>query len=145
MPQVKQTAVMPYRPEDVYLLVNDIESYPDFLPWCSNATITAQDEDSLSATLALSLGSIKQVFTTRNMMQYGKRIDMRLVEGPFKHLYGYWLFSAADNEQCCHIELSLDYEFENSLIQYLVSGLLDKALHKMMDAFVNRLHNIRSD
>ena len=131
MTEISKTTVVPYTPEEMYVLVNDIESYPAFLPWCSAAKILTQQEKSLTATLSLALGKIKQSFTTENTMQDGSRIEIQLIEGPFKHLSGYWKFNPED-EQSCHIQLHMDFEFKNKIIKHT----LGKAFYKVMDSLV---------
>ena len=131
MTEISKTTVVPYTPEEMYVLVNDIESYPAFLPWCSAAKILTQQEESLTATLSLALGKIKQSFTTENTMQDGSRIEIQLIEGPFKHLSGYWKFNPED-EQSCHIQLHMDFEFKNKIIKHT----LGKAFYKVMDSLV---------
>ena len=131
MTEISKATVVPYTPEEMYVLVNDIESYPAFLPWCSAAKILTQQEESLTATLSLALGKIKQSFTTENTMQDGSRIEIQLIEGPFKHLSGYWKFNPED-EQSCHIQLHMDFEFKNKIIKHT----LGKAFYKVMDSLV---------
>ena len=131
MTEISKTTVVPYTPEEMYVLVNDIESYPAFLPWCSAAKILTQQDESLTATLSLALGKIKQSFTTENTMQDGSRIEIQLIEGPFKHLSGYWKFNPED-EQSCHIQLHMDFEFKNKIIKHT----LGKAFYKVMDSLV---------
>jgi ribosome-associated toxin RatA of RatAB toxin-antitoxin module len=131
MTKISKATVVPYTPEEMYVLVNDIESYPAFLPWCSAAKILTQQEESLTATLSLALGKIKQSFTTENTMQDGSRIEIQLIEGPFKHLSGYWKFNPED-EQSCHIQLHMDFEFKNKIIKHT----LGKAFYKVMDSLV---------
>ena len=131
MTKISKATVVPYTPEEMYVLVNDIESYPAFLPWCSAAKILTQQDESLTATLSLALGKIKQSFTTENTMQDGSRIEIQLIEGPFKHLSGYWKFNPED-EQSCHIQLHMDFEFKNKIIKHT----LGKAFYKVMDSLV---------
>lgn len=131
MTEIIKTTVVPYTPEEMYVLVNDIESYPIFLPWCTAAKILSQQEERLTATLSLALGKIKQSFTTENTMQNGSKIEMRLIEGPFKHLSGYWKFNLED-EQSCQIQLHMHFEFKNKIIKHT----LGKAFYKVMDSLV---------
>ena len=131
MTKISKATVVPYTPEEMYVLVNDIESYPAFLPWCSAAKILTQQDESLTATLSLALGKIKQSFTTENTMQDGSRIEIQLIEGPFKHLSGYWKFNPED-EQSCHIQLHMNFEFKNKIIKHT----LGKACYKVMDSLV---------
>ena len=89
MTTIKKSALVPYTAGQMYDLVNDIESYPAFLPWCSDASVTVHAEDSLTASLTMATGKIKQSFTTENTMEPGRRINVHLVSGPFRHLQRY--------------------------------------------------------
>ena len=141
MTEISKTTVVPYTPEEMYVLVNDIESYPVFLPWCTAAKILSQQEESLTATLSLALGKIKQSFTTENTMQDGSRIDMQLIEGPFKHLSGYWRFIQED-EQSCYVQLHMHFEFKNKIIKHTLGKAFYKVMDTLVDSFVQRAQQI---
>jgi len=141
MTEISKTAVVPYTTNEMYALVNDIESYPAFLPWCIAAKILSKKEESLIATLSLAMGKIKQSFTTENTMLEGSRIDMRLIEGPFKHLSGYWKFNPED-EHSCHIQLHMNYEFKNKIIKYALGKVFYIVIDTMVESFVQRAQHI---
>jgi len=132
---------VPYTSDEMYVLVNDIESYPSFLPWCTEAKILSQQEESLIATLSMALGKIKQSFTTENTMQDGSRIDIELIEGPFKHLSGYWRFIQED-EQSSHIHLHMHFEFKNKIIKHTLGKAFYKVMDTLVDSFVQRAQQI---
>ena len=141
MTEIIKTTVVPYTPEEMYVLVNDIESYPIFLPWCTAAKILSQQEERLTATLSLALGKIKQSFTTENTMQDGYQIEMRLIEGPFKHLSGYWKFNLED-EQSCQIQLHMHFEFKNKVIKHTLGKAFHKVMDSLVESFVQRAQQI---
>jgi len=141
MTEISKAAVVPYTSEEMYVLVNDIESYPMFLPWCTAAKILSQQEDSLTAKLSMALGKIKQSFTTENTMQEGSRIDIRLIEGPFKHLSGYWRFIQED-KQSCNIHLHMHFEFKNRIIKQILGQAFYKVVDTMVDSFVQRAQQV---
>lgn len=141
MTEISKTAVVPYTPSEMYALVNDIESYPVFLPWCTAAKISNKKDESLIATLSLAMGKIKQSFTTENTMREGSRIDMRLIEGPFKHLTGYWKFNPED-EQSCHIQLHMNYEFKNKIIKYTLGKMFYTVMNTLVESFVQRAQQV---
>lgn len=141
MIEISKTTVVPYTPEEMYVLVNDIESYPAFLPWCSVAKISNQQKESLTATLSLAVGKIKQSFTTENTMRNGSRINMQLIEGPFKHLSGYWKFNPKD-EKSCHIQLHMNFEFENKIIKHTLGKVFYKVMDSLVESFVQRAQQI---
>ncbi len=141
MTEISKTTVVPYTSDEMYILVSDIESYPTFLPWCTAAKILSQQEERLTASLSLALGKIKQSFTTENTMQNGSRIDMKLIEGPFKHLTGYWRFTQED-EQSCHIHLHMHFEFKNKIIKHTLGKAFYKVMDTLVESFVRRAQQI---
>ena len=141
MTEISKTTLVPYTSNEMYVLVNDIESYPSFLPWCTEAKILSQQEESLTATLSMALGKIKQSFTTENTMQDGSRIDIQLIEGPFKHLSGYWRFIQED-EQSCHIHLHMHFEFKNKIIKHTLGKAFYKVMDTLVDSFVQRAQQV---
>ena len=141
MTEIIKTTVVPYTPEEMYVLVNDIESYPTFLPWCTAAKILSKQEERLTAKLSLALGKIKQSFTTENTMQDGSQIEMRLIEGPFKHLNGYWKFNLED-EQSCQIQLHMNFEFKNKIFKHTLGKAFYKVMDSLVESFVQRAQQI---
>jgi ribosome-associated toxin RatA of RatAB toxin-antitoxin module len=141
MTEISKTTVVPYTSDEMYVLVNDIESYPIFLPWCTEAKILSQQEDNLTAKLSLALGKIKQSFTTENTMHDGSRIDMILIEGPFKHLTGYWRFIQED-DQSCHVHLHMHFEFKNKIIKHTLGKAFYKVMDSLVESFVQRAQQI---
>ena len=141
MTEISKTTIVPYTPNEMYALVNDIESYPAFLPWCIAAKILSKKEESLIASLSLAMGKIKQSFTTENTMREGLRIDIRLIDGPFKHLSGYWKFNPED-EQSCHIQLHMNYEFKNKIIKYALGKVFYIVMNTLVESFVQRAQQI---
>src|SRR4051794_2785778 len=90
MPQVRGSALLPYSTTQVFDLVNDIESYPEFLPWCSEAKIVQDEERQIVAELTIRKGGVGERFTTRNLIDRPKSIELELVQGPFRSLSGLW-------------------------------------------------------
>ena len=121
----------------MYVLVNDIKSYPDFLRWCKKAEIIDETESHLQATVFIEAGKIKQSFTTENTMQPGRRINMRLVEGPFKYLSGCWKFDP-QNERSCNISLEIEFEFKNKLMKLALSHTFNHIMDSMVESFSQR-------
>src|SRR5687768_10740712 len=92
MTSVKQSRVVPFSCEQMYQLVDDVERYPEFLPYFSKSQVHHRDEDEVQATLNVIAAGITKSFTTRNRLQVNKMIEIRLVDGPFSHLEGFWRF-----------------------------------------------------
>ncbi len=99
MTTINKFALVPYTPAQMFALVDDIEAYPQFLPWCKRTRVLSRTEDEVRATIELSRGGVEKAFTTCNRNQKDKMIEMRLVEGPFKRLDGFWRFDASDSTQ----------------------------------------------
>ncbi|MBD3618423.1 MAG: type II toxin-antitoxin system RatA family toxin [Chromatiales bacterium] len=142
MPTISRSALVPYSPQDMYALVDDIPAYPQFLPWCRRAEEAHRDEDEVQATIELAKGSLNKAFTTRNRLQHGKMIEMRLVEGPFKHLEGFWRFDALEGGEACKVSLDLDFEFSNRLVGMAIGPIFNQVANTLVDAFVSRAREV---
>ena len=137
MPIISKSALVPYAPSAMYALVNDIESYPKFLPWCRSARVARRSDDEVRATLELARGGIQKSFTTCNRLQKDKMIEMRLVEGPFRRLEGYWRFQRLD-ENACKVSLDLDFEFSSGLLSMAFGPVFHQIASTLVDAFCKR-------
>ena len=143
MPRISRSALLPYPPGFVYDIVNGVENYPDFLPWCGGAEIEAVDETSMRASIQISGGGMKQWFKTSNRMVPGESIEIRLVEGPFKKLQGEWRFLPM-GETACKIELSLEFEFKGGLGAALIRPAFTRIANTLVDSFCARAHQIHA-
>jgi len=121
----------------MFALVNDIESYPDFLPWCARTDVLEENGDSLTASVLISVGKIKQTFTTTNTMQPDTSISMKLVKGPFKELNGLWQFHD-DANGGCSVSLDMQFEFKNKLLKHTLGSVFKKITASLVDAFIER-------
>ena len=138
---VSKSAIVSYSAGQMYSLVNDIESYPEFLPWCTGAAVYNRSDDKLSASVSLAAGKIKQTFTTENSMQAGRRIDVNLISGPFRYLKGYWTFEDI-GEDLCRIHLEMDFEFKSRLLQFTLSPVFNQFMNSLVGAFTKRAKKI---
>lgn len=136
MEVVQKSMWVPYKPADVFKLVADIQHYPDFLPWCSGAKILKHFPGGVEASLTLHKGSISKSFVTRNLMVENEKIEMHLVSGPFKHLYGVWLFEP--KAKGVTITFDMEFSFDNRLIAMMVGPLFHHITHSLLEAFVKR-------
>ena len=137
MRKIARSAIVEHSAAEMYALVEDIESYPSFLPWCAEATVHERHPGLTRATLTARLGALRRSFTTQNENQPGEAIAMRLVEGPFRRFTGDWRFMPL-SEKACRIEFSLEYEFSSRTLGKLLSPLFDGIADSMVDAFVRR-------
>ena len=137
MTKIHKNALVPYSAEEMYALVNDVQSYPEFLPWCSAVQLLVPGRHHLKAMLTISKGKVNQSFTTQNSMEEGRRIDMRLVEGPFKFLKGTWLFDPLGTEGC-EVSLHMEFEFSNGLLRVAFGPVFHQMANSLVDAFCQR-------
>ena len=138
MTLISRNALVPYSVEEMYQLVDDIESYADFLPWCRSTQVLSRNENEVQASIEIARGALNKSFTTLNRLQKNKMIEMRLVEGPFRHLEGFWRFDALKDGSASRISLDLDFEFESKLIALAVGPVFNQIANTMVDAFCKR-------
>ena len=137
MKTVKRQALLPYSAQQMFELVNDVEKYPEFLPNCVGATEIERTETEVVASLAVAKGGFEKTFTTKNTNNPYDSIDMKLVDGPFKHLDGRWEFTSLD-EKACKIELVVNFEFSNILTSLAFSSVFNLLAESFVEAFSKR-------
>ncbi len=138
---ISRTALVPFSAAEMYALVDDIPSYPKFLEWCRSATELERTEDEVVASLELAKGAFHKTFTTRNRIQKNKMVEMRLVEGPFRLLEGFWRFDALA-EQACKVSFDLEFEFSSRLVGVAAGPAFSQIANTMVDAFCKRAAEI---
>jgi ribosome-associated toxin RatA of RatAB toxin-antitoxin module len=134
---ISKSALIPYSAEKMYRLVADVDSYDQFLPWCASSTVLSQLNDEVKGRIEIKHTGLNKTFTTLNRMQKNKMIEIRLVEGPFRHLQGFWKFQALD-ENGCKISLDLEFEFSNKLMSMALGPIFSQIANSMVDAFCQR-------
>jgi ribosome-associated toxin RatA of RatAB toxin-antitoxin module len=134
---VERQAIVPYSAARMYALVEDVESYPLFLPWCSGTEVTSRTAAATTATIHVDFRGVRQAFTTANRLQPGERIEMALVSGPFRHLAGEWRFRALAAAGC-RVELALAYQLASPLLGRVVGPVFDHIANTFVDAFARR-------
>ena len=140
MKTVKKSVLIWYSPQEMYVLVTDVEQYPKFLPWCDRARLVSQDEEGMTAEIGIAFSGIHQTFTTRNTHIPGQQVVIKLVNGPFSQLDGEWNFVPIGDgsQRACKVELTLNYGFDNALLGKLVGPVFDKIAGSLVDAFIKR-------
>lgn len=141
MKTIKRSALVARRPALLYALVNDIDSYPGFVPGCTAARIVERRPDEIIARLEVRRGLLHTHFTTRNRLQPEHAVHMQLVEGPFKQLAGEWRFTPVGDEGC-RIDFELRFEFSNPLKAALFEPLFEQTLGELLRAFVARAQQL---
>lgn len=137
MTTLSRHAIVPYSANEMYRLVSDIESYPDFLPWCGGAKVLSANEEVVEASIDIDYKGVKKSFTTRNRLQKDKTMEMHLVDGPFKKLQGFWRFEALD-DSACKVVLDLEFEFSNRLVAMTIGRVFNDIAGKLVDSFSQR-------
>lgn len=137
MTHIQRTALLPYPAGRLFDLVNRVERYPEFLPWCSSAEILSETPDLMVARLTVAKAGLRQSFTTENRLVQNERIEMRLREGPFKELQGVWEFKAL-TEQACKISLDLHFSYSGPIVKATLGPLFNHAANTLVEAFVGR-------
>jgi ribosome-associated toxin RatA of RatAB toxin-antitoxin module len=138
MKEVKRSALVPYAAEQMFALVEDIESYPQFLPWVSAATLLERGPNEVVGRLEMHRAGMREVVTTRNKLTPPREITLALVAGPFKTLDGLWTFQPIGADRGTRVELTIRFEFANSMLNLLLSRSFEKSCNELVDAFVAR-------
>lgn len=147
MKHVKKSVLLWYSPHEMYSLVTDIPSYPQFLPWCERAEVLGEDDAGITARLQLSFAGVGQAFTTRNENVPDESVHMMLVDGPFSTLDGTWRFlplasPGKSGQVACKIEFELRYEFANGALELVISPVFDRIANTLVDSFVKRAEQV---
>jgi ribosome-associated toxin RatA of RatAB toxin-antitoxin module len=142
MREVKRSALIAESPARMYELINDIDSYPSFVPGCTAARVVSRKDTEVVATLNIRRGPLKAEFTTRNLLEPDKRILMQLVSGPFRVLEGLWTLTPL-GDLGCRVELEMRFEFANRVAGALFESMFVDTAASLVDAFVRRARETR--
>jgi len=150
MREVHRSAILPYPLAAMFALVADVESYADFLPWCTESRILSTDDQpahadagvyEVVARLGLSQGPLKDTFTTRNRVAPPRSISMALEDGPFSELMGIWRLEPLGDDGC-KLMLDMQFAFSNSMTDLLLGAVFERTCNQLVDAFVQRARDI---
>lgn len=141
MPNISRNALVMFSVEQMYQLINDIESYPQFIPDCGDSRIVNQQDDNVTGALLVSKGGIKKWFTTKNTLVSNEEIRMELVDGPFKQLMGSWKLTEL-SEGACKISLHLEYEFSSKVFDLAFGRVFNGIANNMVQAFTQRAKEV---
>jgi ribosome-associated toxin RatA of RatAB toxin-antitoxin module len=137
MREVKRSALVSQPPGVIFALINDIERYPEFLPWCSHARVLSRSAQEIVATLGVRQGGFAGEFTTRNTLTPETCVLMQLLDGPFRTLNGQWLLEAV-GDAGCRVDFSVAFEFKSRLTGMLFEPLFAQTIGSLVEAFVQR-------
>nr|VFK11244.1 MAG: Ribosome association toxin PasT (RatA) of the RatAB toxin-antitoxin module [Candidatus Kentron sp. LPFa] len=134
---IHRNALVPYSAADMYALVADVPSYPEFLPWCGSARAEPLADNEVEASIEISHGKVRKVFATRNRMDKDKTIEMHLLDGPFAFLEGRWRFDSLNGEGS-KVSLDMEFEFSNLIMKMLIGAKFTEIANTLVDAFCAR-------
>lgn len=137
MTTIHRSAIVPYSARQMYELVADIPAYPEFLPWCGGARVVSTQGDEVIAAIEIAYSGIHKSFSTRNLLQRDKMIEMRLLDGPFSYLQGFWQFMAL-GAQASKITLDLEFEVANKIVGLALTPVFSKIANQLVDHFHQR-------
>lgn len=142
MPTVKKSLIVPYSAGQMYDLINAIEVYPEFLPWCKATQVHERSATQVKATIHLAKGPINQSITTVNTMLPEQSIKMQYLDGPFKHCNGAWTFTTTKNPQQTEVSFAMDYQFKSLFISLAVEPVFNPIANSLIDAFLKRAEEV---
>ncbi|MEY3579908.1 MAG: hypothetical protein RI984_1012 [Pseudomonadota bacterium] len=141
MAVVQKTVLLAFSAEQMFALVEKVEDYPAFLPWCGGVEVKQRSPEKLVATIAIAYHGIKQSFTTENQNTAPRHMQMKLVEGPFSQLEGEWHFKPL-REDACKVEFELHYEFSSKVLEKLIGPVFTIIANSFVESFCKRAEEV---
>ena len=142
MSNVNKSLLVPYSAAQMYNLINAVESYPEFLPWCKATEIHSRSDTELKATIHLVKGPLTHSITTLNNMLPNSQINMQYIAGPFRKCDGLWRFVATANPAHCQVEFNMEYQFINRLSAIAIEPIFNPIANTLIDAFYKRAEQL---
>jgi ribosome-associated toxin RatA of RatAB toxin-antitoxin module len=143
MRRVKKSVLVPFAAGEMFVMVDRVDLYPEFLPWCGGASILETHPGGQTARVDIDYHGVRAHFTTDNVNRAGESIVVTLKDGPFRHLHGEWRFIALADD-ACKIEFELAYEFTTHLLERVVGPVFSHIADTFIDAFVRRAEALRA-
>jgi ribosome-associated toxin RatA of RatAB toxin-antitoxin module len=122
----------------MYQLVNNFADYASFLPWCRSSVVKSESDTEMLASVEIAKGVLNKTFTTSNRLLKDHRIELQLVDGPFKKLSGYWQFDPLKTEDACRVNLELEFEFDSGLMSLAAKPIFTQIANSLVDSFCKR-------
>lgn len=141
MTSISRSALVMHSVEQMYALVNDVETYPQFLSGCVATELLSKKDEELVASLTISKAGVNQTFTTRNKLQFPDRMELTLVDGPFDQFLGVWAFKRL-SDQACKVMFDMDFEVNNKLAGMALEAVFKQMATTMVDSFVSRAKHV---
>ncbi len=137
MRRATRSALVPHTPEQMFRLVDDVERYPEFLPWCRSAVLHSRSPTEVEATLEIQRAGMSKSFRTRNVQSQPDYIRIGLADGPFRALDGEWTFTAL-GDAGCRVQLDMRFEFSSRMLDALLGAFFEDTLNSLVEAFTKR-------
>ena len=144
MHNIHKSAIVLHPAQKMFQLVDSVENYPQFLPWCGSTQIIERDNDKTIASIEINYKGVRQTFTTENTKKQNQEMIIKLIDGPFKSLSGEWIFKNLDKDSC-QIELKLEYEFSNVILEKLISPVFNMIANTFIDEFIKEANRNNND
>ena len=144
MHNIHKSAIVLHSSKKMFQLVDSVENYPHFLPWCGSTQILERDNSKTIASIEINYKGIRQTFTTENTKKQNKEMMIKLIDGPFQSLSGQWIFKNLDNNSC-QIELKLEYQFSNIILEKLISPVFNMIANTFIDEFIKEANKSKNE
>jgi ribosome-associated toxin RatA of RatAB toxin-antitoxin module len=141
MHRIERSVLVPYSAERMFRLVEQVDDYPEFLPWCPASRARPLPDGSVEATIEIAYRGVRSRFTTRNVFDRPREIRMTLVDGPFRRLTGHWHFLELP-QQACKVSLHLQYQFAGGFLGRLIAPVFESIAGSLIDAFAQRAESL---
>ena len=140
MPTHAESRALPYTPDQMFLLVADVDKYPEFLPWCVGARVRTRTETELVADLTIGFGPFREGFTSRVALERPHRCTVKYENGPFRYLNNQWTFEP--DPKGCRVKFFVEFEFRSRLLQAAIGAVFNEAVKLMVNAFLKRARQV---
>ena len=144
MHNIHKSAIVLHSAQKMFELVDSVENYPQFLPWCGSTEIIERDNNKTIASIEINYKGLRQTFTTENTKKQNQEMSIKLIDGPFESLSGQWMFKNLDKDSC-QIELKLEYEFSNIILEKLISPVFNMIANTFIDEFIKEANRKNND
>lgn len=141
MAVIDRSALVAYSDAQMFALVDDIESYPFFLPWCDGASVHARNDNVVEASIDISSMGVRKTFTTTNILTPNSEIQLQLLDGPFERLEGHWQFQALGDEGS-KVSLKLEIEYKGGWAHIAFGTVFSQVANQLVDAFCERAKTV---
>jgi Oligoketide cyclase/lipid transport protein len=141
MHKIERSALVRHSATEMFHLVNDVASYPDFLKWCKSSKVISESTDEMTAELEVTWKVLHKVFSTKNQLKAGESIKLELLDGPFEFMQGEWRFKHL-RDNACKITMEIDFEFKSSVSNYVFSAIFSQICGSLIESFIKRADEI---